>query len=233
MKRVFILGAIPIFLLGAPLFAQDATGDTNAVMSVPSVPSSGNTAAAIAAKEAAEDRYQTLQASLQALQTDNEDLHSKIAALQQDIAALREAQSHAADNSGIQDQLKHLADAIQAVDKARLKDKDEIAEEIRDSIGGLQKSLGNTSAPPAPERPARTKPVATADDSPAPAVDGFSYTIHDGDRLDLIVKAYNADYRSKGWKTITIRQAKEANPNVNWNRLLVGQKIIIPKPAGQ
>ena len=31
-------------------------------------------------------------------------------------------------------------------------------------------------------------------------------------------------------KTITLKQAMDANPSVNWARLLVGQKIVIPQP---
>jgi hypothetical protein len=55
--------------------------------------------------------------------------------------------------------------------------------------------------------------------------------VQSGDSLGAIVKAYNADFKSKGLKQITMRQAREANPNVNWDKLRVGQKIVIPRPA--
>ena len=71
------------------------------------------------------------------------------------------------------------------------------------------------------------------DTTPAAPVDGYSYTVQSGDRLDLIVKAYNADFVKRGYKKITLRQTKEANPKVDWNRLRVGQKIVIPNPEGQ
>ena len=225
MKRVFILFAALIFLPSAPLLAQDDT--TNAPVITPSP---ATTAAAIAAKEEAEDRYQRMAADLQAVQSDNVDLRAKITAMEQEIATLRDAQAHAADNSGIQDQLKHLADAIQEVDKKRMEDKDAIADEIRKSIGGLETSLGNTSTP---TRTSRPKPAPVDDTTPAAPVDGYSYTVQSGDRLDLIVKAYNADFVKRGYKKITLRQTKEANPKVDWNRLRVGQKIVIPKPEGQ
>jgi cell division protein FtsB len=222
MKRAFILSAIFILLMRLPAAAQDAAGTaTNAPPSPPVV-----TAATIAAKEDAEERYQRLAADLLAVQSDNETLHAKVTALEQEVESLRDAQAHFADTSGMQDELKHLADAIQEVDKKRLADKDAISEEIRKSIEGLEHSLGSA---PTPSHISATKPAVSTD---SPAVEnGFSYTIHDGDRLDLIVKAYNADFRSKGMKTITLRQAKEANPNVDWNRLRVGQKIVIPRPS--
>ncbi len=34
-------------------------------------------------------------------------------------------------------------------------------------------------------------------------------------------------------KTISLKQAMEANPGVDWNRLKVGQKIVIPRPESQ
>jgi hypothetical protein len=215
MKRVFILSAISIFLPCLPVTAQDAA----------STPAS--TAAAIAAREDAEERYKRLAADLQAVQSDNEVLHAKITALEAEIQTLRAAQARPADNSAIEDELKRLAESIQEVDKKRQNDKEVISEEIRKSIGGLEQSL--RSAPP-PAHASGPKPSAVPE---SPASDkGYSYTIQEGDRLDLIVKAYNADFKSKGMKTITLKQAKEANPNVDWNRLRVGQKIVIPRPDG-
>jgi LysM repeat protein len=212
MKRAFILFVIPILLMRLPVMAQD----------------NASTAAAIAAREAADERYKRLAADLQAVQSDNEAMHAKITAMEQEIQTLRDTQAHAGDNSGIQDQLKKLAETIQEVDKKRLADKDAISEEIRKSIGELEKSVGGASPPAHVPGP---KPVPTQDNSPS-SDKGYSYTIKDGDTLGEIVRAYNKDYKSKGVKTITIKQAKEANPEVDWNRLKVGQKIVIPRPDG-
>jgi DNA repair ATPase RecN len=215
MKRVFILSAISILLLRLPVAAQDAA----------STPAGA--AAAIAAKEDAEERYKRLAADLQAVQSDNEALHAKITALEAEIQTLRAAQARPTDNSAIQDELKRLAETIQEVDKKRQNDKEVISEEIRKSIAGLEQSLGSA---PAPVHTSKPKPPAVPD---SPASDkGYSYTIQEGDRLQAIVSAYNADFKSKGMKTITLKQAKEANPNVDWNRLRVGQKIVIPRPDG-
>ncbi len=124
-------------------------------------------------------------------------------------------------SSTVQEQLKVLADKIAEVDRKREEDKQAIAEEIRKSMGALEKTLAASHAPskptPEPEPPADGK--------------GFVYTIHPGDNLSLIIKTYNDDFKSKGLKPITLKQAEEANPDVDWNRLKVGQKIIIPRPA--
>jgi hypothetical protein len=194
-----------------------------------------NTAATIAAREESEERYKRMAADLQAVQSDNQDLHAKITALEQELQTLRDAQAKPVDNSAIQDSLKQLAEKIAEVDKKRLEDKDAISEEIRKSISGLDKIM--TGAPPPPTHESHSShsspstPADTATDTGTP-VKGYSYTIADGDRLDLIVRAYNKEYKSKGLKPITMRQAKEANPKVDWNRLRVGQKIIVPRPDG-
>jgi hypothetical protein len=226
MKRAFILFAISVLLLRLPVMAQETTSTlvTNAPTS-PATPAS--TAATIAAKEDADERYQRLVTDLQAVQSDNEALHAKITAMEQEIQALREAAAHPADNSANQDELKRLAEKIEEVDKKRLEDKDVISEEIRKTISGLQATIQGAPSSPHESRP--RLPIVPESQASA---NGYSYTIVDGDRLDLIVKAYNKDFKVKGLKPITLKQAKEANPNVDWNRLRVGQKIVIPRPDG-
>ena len=213
MKRVFVLFVISILCLPRPALAQD----------------SGSGAAAIAAKQEADERYKRIASDLQAVQSDNEALHAKISTLEQTVQTLRDAQAKPADNSGMQEELRRLAEKIQEVDRKRMEDKDAIAEEIRKSIGGLQKTLGDTSAPIHPPRIRPSSP--TAPETPI-ADNGFSYTIQDGNTFGEILQAYNKDFKSKGLKPISLRQLKEANPNVDPARLKVGQKIIIPRPAG-
>jgi hypothetical protein len=210
-------------LVRLPLMAQDA----NVTPVAPPVTTPASTAAAIAAKEAAEERYNRMAADLQAVQSDNEALHAKITAMEQELQALRDAAARPPDTSAIQEDLKHLAEKIGEVDKKRMEDKDAISEEIRKAIGGLEATIKGA---PSPMRETRPRPPV-AQDTPL-SDNGYSYTVVPGDRLDLIVKAYNKEYRSKGLKPITIRQAMEANPNVDWNRLKAGQKIVIPRPEG-
>jgi LysM repeat protein len=218
MKSVFLLVVVSISLAGRCAIAQDAA---------PTAPAP-NAAAAIAAQEAADERYKRMAADVEALRLDNESMKAKIAALEQKIDDLRQQQSAPAANIGGQQDLKLLAEKIAEVDKKREEDKQAISEEIRQSIAGLEKSLSGATAP------ARAPSPKLPPDTAAPAPDsGFSYTVQEGDSLSAIVKAYNTDFKSKGWKTITVRQAMEANPNVKWDRLRVGQKIIIPRPPAQ
>jgi hypothetical protein len=219
MKRAFFLLGLSLSLAGRGAVAQDATPAAPA-------PATAAAAAAIAAQDAADERYKRMAADMQALQLDNQSLKAKLASLEQKIDDLRQQQA-AANNSGVQEDLKRLADKIVQVDQKRQEDKQAISEEIRKAIGGLAKSLAGAGAParlPSPKSPPDNATPAGAND--------VSYTIKEGDNLSLIVKAYNADFKSKGWKTITLKEAMDANPNVDWTRLRVGQKIIIPRPPG-
>jgi LysM repeat protein len=210
MKRLFILLAILLSLTGRRAVAQDTTPPT---------------AAAVAAQEAAEERYKRMAADVQALQMDNESLKAKIASLEQKIDDLRQQQAAANNNSSAQEDFKRLADKIVQVDKKREEDKQAISEEIRKAIGGLERNLSSA--------PARTTSPKLPPDTETPASgNDFSYPIKEGDTLSVIVKAYNADFRSKGWKTITVKEVMDANPGLNPARLRVGQKINIPHPAG-
>ena len=212
MKRVFILLAVFLLCAGRAAPAQDAAA-TNA--------------AAIAAQQAADERYKRMAADIEALQMDNESLKAKIVSLETKLDALRQQLATAGNNTGVQEDLKRLAENIAQVDKKREEDKQAISEEIRKSIAGLERSLAGAPAP------TRAPAAKLQLDTPIPTVEnGFSYTIQEGDNLSAIVKAYNADFKSKGWKTITLKQAMEANPNIKWDHLRVGQKIIIPKPEG-
>jgi len=185
-------------------------------------------AAEAAAKQAADERYERMAADIQALQAANEALGAKVTTLQQQLQDLRNQQSQAPANAATSDDLKRLAGKIEEVDRKREEDKQAIAEEIRKSIGDLKHTLVADSPASHANSP---KPAAPAE---SPDSDkGFVYKIQEGDSLSAIVKAYNADFKSKGMKTITLKQAMDANPQVDWNRLRVGQKIIIPRAESQ
>jgi len=213
MKRFFV--PLGISLLTMVAAAQDTTP-------------APAPAAEVAARQGADERYERMAADIQALQAANEALQSKLSAIEQQLQDLRNQQSQSAGAAATPDDLKHLAEKIQEVDKKREDDKQAIAEEIRKSIGDLKHALADGSSP---SRVSSSKPAPSADSPDADK--GFVYKVQDGDSLSAIVKAYNTDFKSKGMKTISLKQAMDANPSVDWNHLRVGQKIIIPKPQSQ
>ena len=172
-----------------------------------------------------EEKFKRLSADIESLRAANQLLVEKLSTLTDELQHVRAEQArHAASAIGRED-LKPLAQRIEEVDKRRQEDKDTISEEIKKSEARLVKSL-TTPAQISPK-----PPIKPAPNVPPAAEDGFTYPIKDGDRLGDIVSAYNDTFKSKGMKTITKRQVMDANPDVDWTKLKIGQKIVIPHPA--
>ena len=233
MKHELILPGIffGLSLLGLPALGQDAAATaaateaaTNTAAAAPA--SAASRAAAVAEQQGVEEKFEQLAADLETLRARNQLLLDKVSALQDDLQQIRAEQTRLAAYAVGRDDLKPLAQRIEEVDKRRQEDKDTISEEIKKSEARLEMLLTNT-AESYVKPPAKPPGAGVA----LPTEGGFSYTIKDGDRLSDIVNAYNAEFRSKGMKTITRRQAMAANPNVDWTRLKVGQVITIPAPA--
>lgn len=189
-----------LVFLQSPLFAQDS-----------------NTAAAIAQRQEAEEKYKRMSADVESVLAANMALQKKVSALENELIKLREDQSRRAEDNSTTEGLKKLAEKIQEVDRKRESDKDLILAEI--------KTIGKTLSAPAP----RQKPTVSTEAHAGPEK-GFPYVIQSGDTLLAILTDYNAEFKSKGMKTVTMNQVINANPSVNWNRLKIGQKIVIPAP---
>ncbi len=201
MKRFLLLLPLGFGLLQFPLVAQDS-----------------NTAAAIADKQAAEEHYKRMSADVESVLAANLSLQKKVSALENELQKVREEQSRSANNNSATDGLKKLAEKIQEVDKKRESDKELILAEIG--------KIGKTLAAPAP----RSKPVVAPETNSGPEK-GYPYVIQSGDTLGAILNDFNSQFKSKGMKTVSMTQVMNANPSVNWNKLKIGQKIVVPAPA--
>ncbi len=211
MKRILVFLTLLLALQG-PLFAQTA-----------------NSAAALADKQDAEERYKRMSADVEALQAANTSLQNKINALEERISKLTDELSKANNNSSTHDDLRTLKEKIQEVDKKRESDKQVISDEIKKAIADVEKLI--LKAPSSRSMAGKDKDTRPVDTTPTND-NGLSYTIQDGDTLSAVVQAYNKKFQADGMKKITMKQVQDANPGVNWNRLRIGQKIVIPTPAG-
>jgi hypothetical protein len=226
MKRApFLAGAfLGLSLLRLPLLGQDAAAATNTEAASPSN-SLAASAAAVAEQQATDEKFKRLSADIESLRAANQAILDKLSSLKDDLQQIRAEQARLAASAVSREDLKPLAQRIEEVDKQREEDKKFISDELKKTAERLEKLLASTvetTPKPGVKPPRASEPPATDD--------GFSYAIKAGDRLPDIVAAYNDDYKSKGWKKITLRQAMDANPGVDWTHLKVGQKIIIPRP---
>jgi len=156
----------------------------------------------------------------------------RLDAIEREISELRDKVNAPTTipDSASRDDLKKLADQVQAIDRKRQDDRELILKQIE--------ALANTGGGAAPISHSHSRPHTstseststtgnTGDQPPAPNVPqkGYEYEIKSGDTLALIIKAY----RDQGVK-VTLKKIKEANPNMNPDVLIPGKKIFIPDP---
>jgi uncharacterized coiled-coil protein SlyX len=205
MKRIFLWLAVALGLAPA-YFPKSRAGSAEA-------------AAAIAARQDADDRYQRLSASVQELQAANAGLQKKLSALIEELQKVREEAARNGANYATHEDLNRLAEKLREVDQKREADN----RRILDALEKLAKTplpgsdlrrmertdLPENKSPKGPSSARRRRAIGTR--------------FKREDKLSMIVQ----EYRKKGVK-VTLQQVKDANPDVNPNRLLVGQKIWIP-----
>ena len=217
-RKIFFLALAALLLGGAPLVrAQDP-------------------AAAALARQAEEEQYRSLNTRVVNLEESNQSLQKKIQGLTDALNKLREEVARSADNkemSAVQESIRRLESAIKEVDEKRIADNSKVLaalENIKQAIAS--RPAPHTSGPVDAGGGSRTKPPTRGESARGNSggsnatEDGYNYSIKAKDTLSGLVSAL----RSQGIK-VTQKQIEDANPNVNWKRLMVGQTIFIPKPA--
>ena len=215
MKRAFA-GLLLASALTGRLLAQDAV--------------------ALAAQRETEENIKRLSATITEVQAAQEQQHRDIDELKGAVQKIRSDLGKLNQNAIVQElqnTIKKLDDKIMKVDESRSADSKRIFEALKD----LGKLVAERPAPPTMPKldspPARVEPSPGGSTGPGTSrqgrdkiEEGFEYTIASGDRLDLIVKRYREQNIM-----VTMKMVQDANPSVKWERLKVGQKIFIPKPA--
>jgi Tfp pilus assembly protein FimV len=181
------------------------------------------TATLLPAQDAAtQQQLDKLSGQIQDVQDALAQQDKRIAALEQEVAALRDkVNAPVVTDYASRDDLKKLAEDVQEIDRKRQDDRDLILKQIE--------KLGKVAAvpPPSPTRQIASTP-RLAEETGAADTPHYEYEIKPGDTLGLIVKAY----REQGVK-VTKSQIIAANPKMNPNILIPGRKIIIPAPAAK
>ncbi|MPM86184.1 hypothetical protein SDC9_133269 [bioreactor metagenome] len=167
---------------------------------------------------ATQERLDKMAGQIQDFLDAQKSLQQQLSQLSKEVSSLREqiANQPREDWATAAD-LKRLADGVREIDKKRIEDN----ERIRTEISKLGKLLASTP----PSRPKVSHEEETKEKEPSKPEAGFEYVVQPGDSLSLIVQGC----REKGIK-VTMDQIRKANPRLNPERLLVGQKIFIPQP---
>ena len=177
---------------------------------------SQDSATAAAEREEARERQQRMSAKIEELEAALLSYQQQFQTLSREIDRLRGEVSKPRDNgqnAATRDTIERLDKKIEEVDRKRIAEQEHIVNEL----ARLRKDLLGTLTTPNKPKPSRPAP------GPAIPEKGFEYEIREGDYLSKLVVALNKD----GHK-ITQKQLRDANPNVNWDKLKIGQKIFIP-----
>ncbi|HVY71846.1 MAG TPA: LysM domain-containing protein [Verrucomicrobiae bacterium] len=194
-------------------------------------------AAAVAAQQEAEERYRRLNTSVEELLASQSVLQKRIAALQEELRRVKEeAASKPTPDFATREDLKRLAEQLQAIDKKRQDDKELILGEIR--------KLAQTpvTVPEAPRQTSKPKPAnletndkppkgssSIKDDEPkTTTMKGVNYKVESkGETLSLIASEHNKLFKEDGLKT-SVKLILDANPDLDARKIYVGKTIFVP-----
>jgi len=168
-------------------------------------------------QDEAEERYRRLSARIEELVASQALQQQQIAGLERGLRELSNQISRNNTSAATQESLRHLGEQIQKVDEARVADNKRVFEAIEE----LQRAIRSAMLYPPKPPPGRTSTTP----EPSGPMEGYEYVVQKNDTLSGIVQ----NYRQNGIK-VTSKSIMDANPNVKWEALRVGQKIFIPKP---
>ena len=149
----------------------------------------------------------------------------RIEALEKEIGDQQSQSTQPGGSTASPDDLKKLAEQVQEIDKKRQEDNDRVLKELEHLEKALGASPGHRSAPDVSPDITPTPLKDHANAGASGPQNGYDYTIHSGDTLSAIAKAY----REQGVK-VTTDQILKANAGLDPKNMKVGQKIFIPAP---
>jgi LysM repeat protein len=184
---------------------------------------------ASAQESAVQQQLDQITGKLQDLSDAQASEGKRIDALEKKIADLGDKlNSPTGNNFASTDDLKKLAEQVQEIDKKRQADNEQIIKAIEKLSKGGSAHIDTSES----HKVDATATTSGPDTSSTPTAggaggqqNGYYYTIQPNNTLSAIAKAYQA----KGIK-VTVKSILAANPGLNANGLIVGQKIFIPAP---
>lgn len=189
-------------------------------------------AAAIAEKQALDEKLSRLTSTMEGLVSDQINLLSQIQSQAAEIRELRaevarlkadqELQRKAAESAVTQAEFKSLVAQINQSESKRKKDQELILDSIEDI--GKARIAAAQAAQSSSNNSSGSKNVKP-DPQPATSSVGYEYEVQPGDNISSIV----ASYRESG-VPVTVNMVLRANPSVVPERLQVGTKLFIPDP---
>jgi LysM repeat protein len=191
-------------------------------------------AAAAAEREAAEERYRRLSATVESLLTAQADQQRRLGLLAEELRKVasetdtaRSAASRSEGKYATRDELNQVVETIRKLDALREADKKKILEEIQALGKSLSASLATAARAPKPTPAHEPEKKPSTPSTPPADQEGVWYTVEKGNTLTAIIAAHNEEFKKQGRKT-SRKLVLEANPKLDADSVYVGQKIFIP-----
>jgi len=216
MKRAFVGILVSALLAGSVARAADAV--------------------TLAAQQEMLDNYKRLTATIEEFQTTQAAQQKQISALSSELSKVRDELARNTGEAANKESIRQLGEQIRRVDEARIADNkriqdalERLGETIRKMpVGAPRRTTATELGNPQPVGVGKMASPRSNTNASGGAEEGlgFEYTVQTGDHhLGIIVKRYNDEKIP-----VTKSAIMAANPNVDWTRLKIGQKIFIPKP---
>ena len=150
----------------------------------------------------------------------------KMTALENEMKILRAANENLKRENALRfasnKDIDELAIKLTELDKNRRNDLEITNKQIDEILKTVEK-IANSPVP-APT-PTRTNPAP-------PKFKAREHVVQSGEFLSTILAAYNAAFKKEGLKgRVSQSQVLKANPGMKADRLLAGQKLLIPEPG--
>ena len=173
-----------------------------------------------AAREELIDFIKTTQSRLRDMEQALQSQQRRITQLEDENRNLRVELTKVSRNNpaaGLEEDIKQLEKAIQEVDRKRLSDANSVDEKMA-KVERIVTNMGKTA------QSARSARATTPTPRISSTAKTYEYEVEPGDYLVKIL----SKLKSQTGVTVSQKAVEDANPGVQWKRLQVGQKLVIP-----
>jgi septal ring factor EnvC (AmiA/AmiB activator) len=157
------------------------------------------------------------------------DLSRKVEQLQTALRSAEERTTIKLGDAITREDLKKVIDRISEVDERRESDRKIILEEFDKLAKALSKPAITES--PRTRRQSTRDPEKETEKAPEP-FEGtvYPHKVEPNQTVSEIIAWWNTSLKKEGLPTISYSQVKKANPNLDFNKIRVGQEILLPVP---
>jgi hypothetical protein len=159
------------------------------------------------------------------------ELSRKVEQLQTALRSAEERTTIKLGDAITREDLKKVIDRISEVDEKRESDRKIILEEFDKLAKALSKPTISDS--PRTRRQTTRDPEKEKETEKEPEpFEGtvYPHKVEPNQTVSQIIEWWNTSLKKEGLPTITYSQVKKANPKLDFNRIRVGQEILLPVP---